>query len=231
MNRIKSLLLSIASGCLLSLPWMTSSFSWVLLLAFIPLLWAEELLYRLRDTQPGYRMLFNSLVAFLTWNILSTWWIAYVSLAGMLAIAFINAFLMACCWWIMHALRRKAGSSTASFALAVTWIAFETLHFHWTIQWPWLTLGNGFASAPHWVQWYELTGVTGGSLWILLVNMLLFSVVKSYRNTRFQNILQPLIWLLLLVIVPAGGSLYRYMTYTEKGETREGALLQPNGDP
>lgn len=210
---------------------MTASFSWVLLLAFIPLLWAEEMMYRHRDRQPGYRMLFYALVTFLTWNILSTWWIAYVSLAGMLAIAFINAFLMACCWWIMHMVHRKAGSSTAYFVLAVTWIAFETFHFHWTIQWPWLTIGNGFASAPQWVQWYELTGVTGGSLWILLVNMLLFSFIKSFYNTRFQNILQPMIWLLLLVIVPAGGALYRYMTYTEKGESREVILLQPNIDP
>ncbi|HET6557400.1 MAG TPA: apolipoprotein N-acyltransferase, partial [Prolixibacteraceae bacterium] len=30
---------------------------------------------------------------------------------------------------------------------------------------------------------------------------------------------------------PAGGSLYRYKTYTEKGETREVALLQPNVNP
>lgn len=231
MNRIKLLLLSIASGCLLSVPWLTASFSYVLLLAFIPLLWADELICRHQERQPTYTMFFYSLVTFLTWNILSTWWIAYVSFAGMLVIAFINAFLMACCWWIMHAVHRKAGSSIAYFVLAVTWLAFETFHFHWTIQWPWLTLGNGFANAPQWVQWYELTGVTGGSLWILLVNLLLFSVVKSYLNTRFMNILQPVTWLLLLVIVPAGSSLYRYEIYTEKGETREVVLLQPNVDP
>lgn len=231
MNRITPMLLSIASGCLLSLPWMTASFSWVLLLAFIPLLWAEEMISRHRDRYPGYQMVLCFLTAFLTWNLLSTWWIAYVSLSGMLAIAFINAFLMASCWWIMHTIHHKAGTRTAYFALAVIWIAFETFHFHWTIQWPWLTLGNGFASAPQWVQWYELTGVTGGSLWILLVNLLLFSGIKSFMNSRFQNILQPIIWLLLLVILPAGTSLYRYKTYIEKGETREVVLLQPNVDP
>lgn len=210
---------------------MTASFSWVLLLAFIPLLWAEELICHHHNRLPGYQMLFYALATFLTFNILSTWWIAYVSLAGMLAIAFINAFLMACCWWIMHIVHRKADRCTAYFTLAVIWIAFETLHFHWTIQWPWLTLGNGFASAPQWVQWYELTGVTGGSLWILVVNMLLFSVIKSFVNTRFQSILQPIAWMLLLIIIPPAGSLVRYITYIEKGETREVVLLQPNVDP
>ena len=29
-----------------------------------------------------------------------------------------------------------------------------------------LTLGNAFAGHPEWVQWYEYTGTSGGTLWI-----------------------------------------------------------------
>ena len=71
-------------------------------------------------------------------------------------------------------------------------MCFEYIHLQdWGLSWPWLTLGNAFATHPQWVQWYEFTGTSGGSLWIMLVNILLFLHVKnnftrarakSYRN-------------------------------------------------
>ena len=53
----------------------------------------------------------------------------------------------------------------------VYWISFEYLHINWELTWPWLTLGNGFAQYPSWVQWFEYTGVFGASLWILGLNV------------------------------------------------------------
>lgn len=231
MSLKKPLLLSLVSGFMLSMPWMWSSFSWVILLAFIPLLKAEDLLARSHTAQPGYLLFFCSLVTFLTWNILSTWWIAYVSLSGMLIIALINAFLMACIWWGMHTIHRRSGAETAYFTLVVFWLSFETMHFSWTIQWPWLTLGNAFAHMPWFIQWYELTGVLGGSLWILVVNILLYSISKNRSFIRPHCNLQPAVWLLLIMALPAGWSVYRYQTYAEKGPVVEVAVLQPNVDP
>ncbi|MBC8004127.1 MAG: apolipoprotein N-acyltransferase [Verrucomicrobia bacterium] len=231
MSLKKPLLLSIASGCLLSMPWMWPSGSWIILLAFIPLLAVEDMLTRSSTAQPGYLLFFCSLVTFLTWNILSTWWIAYVSLSGMLIIALINAFLMACIWWLMHAIHRRLGADTAYFTLVVFWLSFETMHFYWTIQWPWLTLGNAFASMPWLIQWYELTGVLGGSLWILVVNILLYSAIKSRSSIRPAVNLHPAVWLLVILALPAGWSVYRYQTYTEKGPVVEVAVLQPNVNP
>ena len=45
--------------------------------------------------------------------------------------------------------------------LVTSWMALEYLHLRWEFTWPWLTLGNVFAGAHTWVQWYELTGVFG----------------------------------------------------------------------
>ncbi|HML86425.1 MAG TPA: hypothetical protein PKE52_14820, partial [Bacteroidales bacterium] len=50
------------------------------------------------------------------------------------------------------------------------WIAFEWWHMNWDLSWPWLNLGNGFGAYPKMIQWYEFTGILGGSLWVLLVN-------------------------------------------------------------
>ena len=53
-------------------------------------------------------------------------------------------------------------------------VAFEYLHLNWDLTWPWLTLGNVFASMPGMVQWYSITGTLGGTAWILLCNFLIY---------------------------------------------------------
>ena len=227
----KRLLLSVTSGLLLSLPWISISFPWALFFAFIPLLIVEDQILRQKQSQPGIVLFFYALVTFLVWNVLSTWWIAYVSLGGMILIACINAFLMACVWWLMHFVRQRFTVQTGYFSLIVFWLTFEYLHFHWAIQWPWLTLGNGFSNAVPLIQWYEYTGVLGGSLWVLLINIFFFSVYKRFSERRFYKSLQLSGSILLLIVLPVSWSLVRYYTYTENGKTIEVAILQPNSDP
>ncbi|HAH25223.1 MAG TPA: apolipoprotein N-acyltransferase [Prolixibacteraceae bacterium] len=231
MIRKKQLFLSVISGVLLSLPWSSSSFSWTLFFAFVPLLMVEDQLVSQKQSQRSIVLFFYAIVTFLVWNVLSTWWIAYVSLGGMILITGINAFLMACVWWLMHLIRRRFALPTGYFSWIVLWLTFEYLHFHWAIQWPWLTLGNGLANSVQLIQWYEFTGVLGGSLWVLLINILLFSLYKCFTQKRVNRSLQLSALTVLLVAGPVCWSLHRYATYTEKGKAVEIALLQPNINP
>ena len=227
----KLFILSVTSGLLLSLPWISTSFPWTLFFAFVPLLIVEDQIVSQKQGQRSIVLFFYALVAFLVWNVLSTWWIGYVSLGGMIVIAGINAFLMACVWWLMHLVRRKLAVQTGYFSLIVFWLTFEYLHFHWAIQWPWLTVGNGFSNAVHLIQWYEYTGVLGGSLWVLLINILLFSVYKCFSERRFYKTFHLSGVVLLLIALPVSWSLFRYYNYTENGKTVEVVILQPNIDP
>jgi apolipoprotein N-acyltransferase len=79
--------------------------------------------------------------------------------------------------------RRLKGSAGYVF-LITFWIAFEFLHYNWELTWPWLTLGNGFAAKPQWNQWYEYTGVFGGSLWILVSNIALYSSAEKNHGRK-----------------------------------------------
>ena len=36
------------------------------------------------------------------------------------------------------------------------------MHLNWEFAWPWLNLGNAFATYTGWIQWYEYTGTFGG---------------------------------------------------------------------
>lgn len=231
MQKKHLLLLSVFSGLLISLPWLVLGHSWSLFFAFCPLLIAEELISNQKDMRIGL-LFFPAFFTFLTWNLISTWWIAHVSLVGMLLITILNSILMASVWWSRHLVVRKLGHDSASFSLIVFWIAFEFVHHNWSIPWPWLSLGNGFANSVKIIQWYEYTGILGGSFWVLLSNLMIYSAVKNFLdNGSVMVTVKRAGFAILVVSLPIFGSYYLFATYSENGDSLEVVVLQPNVDP
>ena len=140
---------------------------------------------------------------------------------------------MSLVFWLAHFARRNLKIGLGYVALAVFWISFEYFHYHWEIQWPWLTLGNGFANNIKLIQWYETTGVFGGSLWILCVNIFLTQFITNFKNTPVKKgaLLISLFKIATFVFVPVLYSYYIYLHYTEKGEPVNIVLVQPNVNP
>jgi len=99
------------------------------------------------------------------------------------------------------------------------------------MAWPWLTLGNGFANSPKIIQWYEYTGVLGGSLWILIVNLLLFSIYLSYIQKGIKKSLYKILFILLVILLPSISSVWTYNHYREEGKSWKIGIIQPNIDP
>ncbi len=230
MNRKHTFLLSVISGVLLSLPWLFQSMGWVLFFALVPMLAVEDQLSRPDHQQKG--SFFNlAFLTFLLWNVLSTWWIAYVSVLGMIIIAVLNAVLMTVVWWLMQLVRNRFSVRTGYFALVVFWLCLEYLQHHWAIPWPWLTLGNGFANSIQIIQWYEFTGVLGGSLWVLLANILIFRTAKSIMEKQYLKSISMSGIVLIIVFIPLFASLVIYSGYSEKGKVQNATVLQPNIDP
>jgi apolipoprotein N-acyltransferase len=125
----------------------------------------------------------------------------------------------------------------AYLALIVYWIAFEYLHMDWDFSWPWMTVGNVFANNPALIQWYEYTGAFGGTLWVFLVNILVFEIFMHFINKdvflmRFNNkfLINALLFFLMLT-VPVLFSINTYLRYQEKGNEVEVVAVQPNVDP
>jgi apolipoprotein N-acyltransferase len=103
------------------------------------------------------------------------------------------------------------------------------LHYHWDLNWPWLALGNALAPLHQIVQFYEFTGVTGGSFWILICNILIFNILNKILEK--ENIKKTLLAFSIIFIVPLSYSLVRYFTFVEKGKDIEILVVQPNTDP
>ncbi len=228
----KSIFLATASGILFSLSWpYIRNISPLIFCAWVPLLFAENYIYE-KSYRP-IKVFFLSYLVFLIFNLCTTWWIYLASPEGAAMAILLNALLMAIPVWFFHVTKRRVGVKEGYIALVVYWLSFEYLHYIWELSWPWLSLGNVFANDIKWIQWYEYTGVSGGTLWILLINITIFITLKKYILTKknFKSIIKNLTGLALLFIVPGLISLFIYNSCTDKGRSVSVAMVQPNIDP
>jgi apolipoprotein N-acyltransferase len=220
----------------------------LLLVGWVPYLLLERRLTL--ENAPRRRVFASTYWLLLVWNALTTWWVSYASLPAGIAAVVLNALLMCLPLMAFRRTKERFGNRLGYLSLPIYWIAFEQLHLHWDLTWPWLTLGNGFAAAPQWVQWYEYTGFLGGSLWVWVVNLLVFSaLIKNYKS-KTETDAQPALTSdpsrqsgsfsvsnssfllpLLAVALPIGASYLIGATYQEKGSTTEVVVVQPNFDP
>jgi apolipoprotein N-acyltransferase len=232
MKKYKLVLYALASGVLLTPGWFVWGTGLFLLFALVPLLFVEDYLYENRTEHRPHKVILYSIVSFFTWNILTTWWIFNSTAIGMALAVVINTILMSIVFWLFHITRRNAGSGPGYFGLIVYWLVYEHFYLNGEISWPWLNLGNGFMNDIHIIQWYEITGTFGGTLWVLLSNILLFLLIKHYIIHRsFKGKIVTLLTWILLIIFPISYSLIRFYTYKETVNPREIVVVQPNIDP
>lgn len=227
-----NLVLSVLSSVLLALGWPTYGIPLFLFIGFVPLLLLE---YQIRTSTSDkkFRTVFAyAYLTFLLWNTITTWWIWYATPFGMFFALLVNSLLMTLVFIGYHLMARKTSQKISLFFLISLWISFEKFHQNWDFSWPWLNLGNGFASFYKWVQWYEYTGIFGGTLWVWIVNAGIFTGVITYlKNHQAKNLLKSLLLYSSIVIIGIASSLYIYHNYTEQGETVTALVLQPNIDP
>lgn len=231
MKRIHRLFLSILTGVLLSLAWLGLP-GWTLFFAFLPLLYLDNFFVEHKTEFRGVSFWGHTFLTFFTWNSITTWWIFFATPLGMALAIITNSLLMSVVWWIAHTARRNFKGNLGYMALVVFWITFEYFHYHWDIEWPWLTLGNGFANNIKLIQWYEFTGALGGSLWVLTVNIMLFTTVVLYfKKAGIRKMMLPVSALILFIVVPAVISFSMYHNYTETENPKQIVVVQPNIDP
>jgi apolipoprotein N-acyltransferase len=95
----------------------------------------------------------------------------------------------------------------------------------------WLNLGNALAAAPKLIQWYEVTGVRGGTLWVILANFAAYKLWQTFRARGVARTGPVALMLSALIIAPAWGSYLFFKNFAAEGERVDIALIQPNLDP
>ncbi len=219
------LVYSIVSGSLLIIAWPTTSLAPLACMAFVPILLLGDAIHNDSKNKKGRRFLFYTYLALLFWNVGTTWWLYNSTAAGGIFAMVVNALLMTVPFIFIYIIRKKTTEAIGLFSFISFYLLFEYWHLNWELAWPWLTLGNIFASNTFLVQWYEYTGSLGGSLWVLLCNVFIYLAIK-YQNKKSLKFITAAI-----VIVPVIISVIIYFTYKETGAEIEVAVVQPNIDP
>lgn len=229
MTKIHPLYLSLISAILLYAAWPVSPFTFLIFIAFVPFLWMETQCRR-RLTFFGYCYL-----TFLLWNIGDTLWICNASMVGGAIAIAANSLLMCLPMLGFFSIKRKYGSQVGYFSFIFFWMSFEYIHLNWQLSWPWLTIGNVFAVSPNWIQWYEFTGTSGGTLWVLVINILILILLKEWLKSRSLNKKYAKV-LVLAILIPVATS-YLLLKTAERKEsvqlpaTSNIVVVQPNIDP
>ncbi len=219
-SSLSGLLLGVGFPDILPLPFL-------LFFAWVPLLILEQHLAD-QGTQRKRVFLGHVFHTAMVWNILSTYWVGNTAFfAGLFAIT-ANSFLMTLPFLLFLYVKRQM-PRLAYPAIVCFWICFEYMHLHWELTWPWLMMGNGLAEVPALIQWYEYTGVFGGTLLIWILNILF---LRAYQASQAGEAARGyIIRAGLLILLPAVFSLIRYSTYVEEGDTIDVVVVQPNYEP
>lgn len=232
MNRITKILLSALSGILLAPAYYQWGTGFIMFIGLIPLMLVEDDHYKRRHELKTGKITGYAVITFMLFTVLTVAWVRFSTPIALVASLIVNTSFMAVPFILFHYVKRHAGRRVGTIALVALWIAFEYLFLNVQVTFPWILFGNAFANDVMFIQWYEVTGTLGGSLWVLMMNILLFRVLSGLRSSfSFRANRNRISWAFGFLLVPVIISLVRYHTYEEEVRPVECVVLQPNIDP
>lgn len=220
---------------LMSIPFLVPHTGILALFGLIPLLCME----RIATILEKKRVWIYHYSAFVLWNAITTFWVCNATVGGGLFAIFANSLQMSVVFGLFRWSKKKFRGALPYIFLAVTWIAWERFYFDAEISWPWLVLGNSFARTTWAVQWYEITGTLGGSLWIWACNLGLFGFMTYVSDGRWWNLnpkaktaaVTGYITILIAPFIVSALIGREYRNAMESPQTLETVIIQPNIDP
>ncbi|MGI4750171.1 MAG: apolipoprotein N-acyltransferase [Janthinobacterium lividum] len=237
----KYIFLAILSGLLMWIAWPPTSYTtFLLFVGLVPMLLLLEEIMQSNSNRKGFLIFWLSFLGFFIWNTLSVYWVynSVKTIGALVAVPIsmvpysLGPLLMSTACWLYYRLRKVAPLHWSLAGLVCFWIGYEYLHQSWDLAFPWMTLGNGFAISHSWIQWYEFTGVYGGTIWIWLVNILIFLIYLNLKKQGQKKHRQRLVTALVLaIILPLSFSLLTYYQYKEQEDPANIVVVQPNIDP
>ena len=218
-SALHRLLLVLLSVALLSIGWLGGT-GITLLVALVPLLIISE---NLSDsTHDWWRMCGWGALTFLLWSAATIWWVWIATPIGPITAAIFGTFYNLCALMTYHYTSKRAPRALAYTLLASIWLATEFVYYSADVMtFPWLLLGHGFSGDVWAVQWYEYTGIFGGSLWGLASNTAVFEILRTRTTTARVRAA-------MIVLIPIVVSLVLLFSYTPSERTTQISVIQPN---
>ena len=222
---------SVTGGFFSGLAWSGWCSGLILLVSLVPFFILENFLYQNRKKYSPNAFFIYILPGFLIFSMLTLSWLRVASMVAAITVIIGISFLMSFTAWLAHLVRLRAGNTLSVLAIISFWLCYEYFTLNFDLVTPWVNLGNGLAKDIRFIQWYEITGTSGGTLWILLSNITLSAIlIKS--DSGFKKIRILLIIWLLIIILPSFLSITRFKSIKPgSGKESEIVIIQPNFDP
>jgi len=227
MNRYTLTGLSVTGGFLTGLAWTDWCPGLILLVSFIPFFIIEDQIHKNpRGFTPNAFFIYL-LPGFVVFSITTLGWMRVASMTGAITVIMGLSFLMAFTMWMAHLVHVKTGRLPGYISFFAFWLSYELITLNISIISPWINLGNGLSKDIMFIQWYDLTGTSGGTLWILLSNFFLARFILSTE----RRLILIAVWL-CLILIPSVFSIFRFHS-VKPNESAPGevVIIQPNIDP
>ena len=238
---MKYIILAAISALLFSVSWPTYGVPFFIFFACVPLVLMEQEISKFsKIKRKGWAVFGLSYFTFFIWNLVTTGWLYYAKNPdgsnAIFAVVFpvvVNSLLMSTAFQLYHWYKKVRGTYFGLVFFVAIWLSFEKFHLGWEFTWPWLNLGNAFSEYPKIIQWYDTIGATGGSFWILLINVFTFYTIRIWEAGRIRkDLIKNVAIISALIFIPIFISIYKYNSFQEKpiGIVNV-VLLQPELDP
>ncbi len=144
------------------------------------------------------------------WATVSTFWIANAYWEALIYANIVHLYFLPVLCFCFCLSNKKIRYSV----LVIGWILVEYYHFHGTLGCAYTPIGNVLGKTPFLVQWYEYTGVLGGSCWLLLINIFIYHLLCNHKSV------QSYVYLLLIILIPVLISSYLWSNYSNQQKNK-----------
>jgi apolipoprotein N-acyltransferase len=226
------LLLSAATAIALGLAFPPFPSGILACFAFIPFL-------LLTDKIESYGRFFRySYATFLLFVLITLYWVGgfthfkdpYLMIAGM-ALFLWQPLFFTIPASLYYFVRKRVSHDISVLSFPFIWVTFEWLYALGEFAFPWLSVGNTQTYNLLKIQFVDLTGVYGLSVWVLVINVLAFFFVRSLSGYYSKPIRYVLLSAIVITyIAPDIYGRQVEVTHSDKSGITVG-IVQPNVDP
>jgi apolipoprotein N-acyltransferase len=232
-ERNKNRLLLVSAGILMGLSFPPFPFPFQLLMfaGLIPLLIVLEKKERLLDINRAV-YLFGFIFSLITLYWVGSWQEKsdpFLMISGGLLV-FVNPVFFLIPSTLYYLARGLFSRKIALYAFPFFWITYEYLYMLTDASFPWLVLGGGLSKFTSYIQIADTVGTLGLSLFVLYINIFLYTAITSFRKNRIV-FLANVSGAVLLFIIPLLYGFYTINNFELSDRKVTVGIIQPNLDP
>jgi apolipoprotein N-acyltransferase len=170
-------------------------------------------------------------VTMFLFSLISLWWVCLATFVGGVLTVFVQSFFSTVPLVAFYHIRKRTGFRFALLALPFIWTGWEWAYMQQDFSLGWLTLGNSQSNFLWMVQYADIFGVWGISLWVMAFNVCVVLLVRGRESVPARAGIVTL--MIVMVVSPL---LYARQVFLGAGAESGSpsvrvTLVQPNIDP